>query len=204
MTKPPLPEGRVRTPRFRNLSSPSTANRGVTLNDLIRRVDTGAPTEVSISDIRLLTDRSLAIAVGASVERSLETIIIAHLKKTDKATIDKLVGREGALASFYGKIHLGFAMGLYPKKTLQQLDVIRQVRNVFAHAPTFIDFKTPPIPAEIAKLKNASPASRSRSSGRAALAKALVDAEPSIIFVRGAREIIAQLQEIMKEKARQQ
>ena len=117
--------------------------------------------ELEESDLEGLTkevlhtsDRTAAIVLTAWVERELEQWIVTVLPRNDPKTIKKLQGRDGALSSFYGKIHLGFALGVYDEVTRDNLDIIRGVRNEFAHAAQPISFETDEISSEVAKLKS--------------------------------------------------
>jgi DNA-binding MltR family transcriptional regulator len=116
--------------------------------------------ELEESDLEGLTkevlhtsDRTAAIVLAAWVERELEQWIIATLPRNDKKTIEKLQGRDGALNSFYGKIHLGYALGVYDEIERENLDIIRRIRNEFAHTPQAIDFETDEIRKEVENLR---------------------------------------------------
>jgi hypothetical protein len=74
----------------------------------------------------------------------------------DNATRKRLVDRDGALESFYGKNYLGYALGLYNADLLYNLERIRELRNTFAHAAIPLSFGHPRIAAECARFKVAS------------------------------------------------
>lgn len=48
----------------------------------------------------------------------------------------------GSLSTFSNKIRMGYALGLYGDKFRGDLDIVRQIRNVFAHASRHVDFET--------------------------------------------------------------
>ena len=103
-------------------------------------------------EIRQASDRTAAIVLASWVERQLEQWIISVLPRHDPATVKKLVGRDGSLGSFYSKIELGYALALYDETTRDYLNIVRGIRNEFAHTPQAIDFETDEIRAEVAKL----------------------------------------------------
>jgi hypothetical protein len=103
------------------------------------------------------SDRTAAIVLAAWVESELEQWIIAALPRNDKKTIEKLQGRDGALNSFYGKLHLGYALGIYDEVERENLDIIRRIRNAFAHTAQAIDFETDEISKEVENLKVPTP-----------------------------------------------
>jgi DNA-binding MltR family transcriptional regulator len=112
-----------------------------------------------MEEIKHTSDRTAAIVLSAWVEQNLEMKIIAALPRRDEETVKKLQERDSALSGFYSKIHLAFALGLIDEETRDNLDVIRRIRNVFAHAAVFVTFQTPEIAKEIEKLKTTTEAS---------------------------------------------
>jgi hypothetical protein len=161
--RPPKPTDRQSSPRYvkgkQKTNQPKTlaevmfgVGEGAKLPDLIRaRMDVG-----DIFDLRnpsnRVTDRGLAIVIGASVERGLERLLITQLPKLDVGTYEKLISREGPFSSFFAKIHLAFALGLIDNKTRDNLDIVRTLRNVFAHSPKAVSFQTPLIAKECGTL----------------------------------------------------
>ena len=161
--KPPKPTDRPSSPRYKDrkkrTSEPISLldaiypTKSTTLSALFREEmsdDDGINTK---SPLHLITDRSLALITAAGIERALERAIITHLPKLDVYTFRKLASSEGPLSSLFAKIHLGFALGLLDKRTRDNLDIVRRVRNVFAHAPKAVSFRTIPIAKECRKLK---------------------------------------------------
>jgi DNA-binding MltR family transcriptional regulator len=57
-----------------------------------------------------------------------------------KKDIDPLFQGYAPLATFSAKIQLTFALGLLPRKTRDKIEVIRRLRNDFAHQWGPIDF----------------------------------------------------------------
>src|ERR1700730_12683778 len=120
------------------------------LQDIIRDTSDGDPDFVP--EVQNASDRSAAILIGANVQRGLETLLLESLVRVkDEDVIGRLIGRGGALSTFYGNSHLGYAVGLYGIKELGNLESIRRIRNVFAHAPSIVRFDTPEIVAECNK-----------------------------------------------------
>jgi DNA-binding MltR family transcriptional regulator len=103
-------------------------------------------------EVHHTSDRTAAIVLASWVERFLEQVIIDTLPKHDDETVGKLLRPEGALNSFFAKIHLGFALGLYDGTTVDNLEAIRKIRNAFAHTAIAIHFETEEIIEEIRKL----------------------------------------------------
>jgi DNA-binding MltR family transcriptional regulator len=56
-----------------------------------------------------------------------------------------LFGPNQPLSSFSAKIRMGFALKLYGELTFHDLELLRKLRNLFAHGRLAIDFNTPEV-----------------------------------------------------------
>jgi hypothetical protein len=106
-----------------------------------------------MSELPRESDRSAAIVAATLVESGLEeaimTRIVALLEKEREALFDN----DAPLANFSAKIKIGRALRLYGPQTRAELDRIREIRNLFAHAKKKILFSTPEIAAMCSTLK---------------------------------------------------
>ena len=101
--------------------------------------------------------RSVAILASAQVEAELSLAVLSSLKRIDKGTVSALIGAaegHGALTTFYQCIHVGFALGLYNEDLRDDMNTVRKIRDVFAHARRPIDFNEPEILEACHKLKS--------------------------------------------------
>jgi hypothetical protein len=64
---------------------------------------------------------------------------MAHLSADE---FRDLFEERGPLSDFASKIQVGYAMGLFGPKTKQDLGLIREIRNAFAHSLALISFDT--------------------------------------------------------------
>lgn len=97
-------------------------------------------------DHRSLDDRSLAIVTGANVEKSLEDHIARRMQKLSAEELKALFEAEGApLGTFSAKIKVGHAFGVFGRSTKADLETVRRLRNVFAHARKPVSFISPAI-----------------------------------------------------------
>jgi hypothetical protein len=92
-------------------------------------------------------DRGAAILLTTKLENSLQ---IAIERKSGTT-------RRHRTASFDAKIHTAYAMGLFGEGTKKNLDIIRVIRNVFAHAPRPVRFSTVEIKDACALLEMPAP-----------------------------------------------
>lgn len=85
------------------------------------------------------TDRGCALMAAAYLENRLELLIKAFLiEKAD----DDLFNFNGAFGTFSSKIHVAYALGLIPNNLYKDLDILRRIRNEFAHRAEPTDFTT--------------------------------------------------------------
>ena len=92
-------------------------------------------------------DRGTAILLATNLENSLQ---IAIERKSGTA-------RKHRTASFDAKIRRAYAMGLFGEGTKKNLDIIRVIRNAFAHAPRPVRFSTVEIKDACALLEMPAP-----------------------------------------------
>jgi DNA-binding MltR family transcriptional regulator len=81
----------------------------------------------------------------------LQRLLLAHLPN---AKPEIFLPPSGPLTDFYAKNHLAFAMGIIPEALLKDLEIVRRVRNAFAHAPAPVRFSDPPIRDECRKMRS--------------------------------------------------
>ncbi len=85
------------------------------------------------SEIRRQTDRSAAIIGAAYVEDALEGLLSAHFVAGSKRDLEEVYGSDGPLSRFSAKTRMAYALGLLGPQTRSDLNLIRKVRNQFAH-----------------------------------------------------------------------
>jgi DNA-binding MltR family transcriptional regulator len=139
---------------------PTTKRRGVPIAAGIKRsLRTLSRAQLTDDDdIAILfdevhADRSYCIILASMIERHLEQAIIERLRLINKDAEKPLFDREGALSTFFGNIHLGYALGLFSDTVRDDLNVIRRIRNAFAHSSLPITFESPEVSDEIGKLQ---------------------------------------------------
>lgn len=91
-------------------------------------------------------DRAAALVYGAMLEHSLEIAISTYFVVDPKALRRVFdYSAMGPLATFESKIRLGLALGVFEQKMHDDLRMLKQIRNAFAHARSKIDFYTPAV-----------------------------------------------------------
>lgn len=102
-------------------------------------------------------DRASALLAGALLDNLLMTVIKSRMREMDAKeetdVTNQVFFNPGApLSSFSAKIRVAYAFDYIDKTSHDRLNVIRSVRNAFAHSPTSLSFKHPLIRKECSKL----------------------------------------------------
>jgi hypothetical protein len=157
--KPPIPPGREPSPRFREPTRSPTSDLSTgkaistrTLTELARARITEDDLREFGKEVKGSSDRTTCIVLSAMIERTLEESILTYLKITDDDLKKLLFESDWALSTFYGNIGLGYAIKLYPKYIMKQFDIIRRIRNTFAHTEIPVTFETEEIKRELSRI----------------------------------------------------
>lgn len=98
--------------------------------------------EQASEELQKGTDRAVAILGALYAHDAINSLLLTHMVRRDEPTIKDLTRRDGTLYSFGSATMLAYALGLIDEKTRERLDIIRKVRNAFAHAMRPISFGT--------------------------------------------------------------
>lgn len=89
------------------------------------------------------SDRGCALMAAAFIEEKLGELLHAFCVD-NKKIYERLFENNGALATFSSKIDLALLLGLIPKNIFDDLQLLRKIRNDFAHNASFITFESNP------------------------------------------------------------
>jgi DNA-binding MltR family transcriptional regulator len=92
-----------------------------------------------------------AILGAVMVEHELDQLLRSKLKHQDDKTWAMLTDNNGPLNSFSSKIAMGYALGIYDQRMRSDLNIVRNIRNTFAHSKKSIQFDHPAVLAELRK-----------------------------------------------------
>ncbi|WP_316633492.1 MltR family transcriptional regulator [uncultured Flavobacterium sp.] len=99
------------------------------------------------------TDRGCALMAASFLESELADLLRKKLVGT-KSQLDNLFEFNGPLGTFSSKIKICYSLGFINKATMDDLDLIRKIRNEFGHDYNPIDFSTEAIKNRIGNLKS--------------------------------------------------
>ena len=95
--------------------------------------------------------RGSAILIASTVENVLETAILRILTK---GRTKRIFGHREPLGGFSNKILMGYALNIYGDEMFGNLEIIRNIRNAFAHSKVPISFETPEVANVCAALQS--------------------------------------------------
>jgi hypothetical protein len=128
----------VKKPKLRDLSQePLTSEESLAL---IKAIDHSLP------------PIALAILGQVLVEHDLDNAIRRRLPRKDDKTWAALIDERGPLSTFSRKVTAAHALKIIDDATKSNMDIIRVVRNAFAHSRKLIDFDHPLVGAELTKI----------------------------------------------------
>jgi hypothetical protein len=118
----------------------------------LRRYSKLVPDEAAIrkllqdleKDTTGLADYAITLICQTFVERALEIAILAYLAPDDEEANKRIFNYDhrGPISDFSAKIKMGYVLGIFGKTTRSDLDLIREIRNAFAHSLQPISYKT--------------------------------------------------------------
>lgn len=85
------------------------------------------------------TDRGSALVAAAWVDDALDAYLRAFFRP-DKKLVDEILQSEGALGTFSSRIKITYLLGLIDSNSHNDLEIIRGIRNDFAHVRQQIRF----------------------------------------------------------------
>lgn len=97
------------------------------------------------------SDRGLVLVSASFLDESLEEVLRSKFSMVTikpKSVVDPLFNTFGPLSTFSAKIKIAFSMDLIKKWVYQDLEILRKLRNTFAHSVGPVEFHSD----EVAKL----------------------------------------------------
>ncbi len=86
------------------------------------------------------SDRGCALLAASYLDHLLEGVLKTRLIGSDKH-LKTLLSFNGPLGTFSSRILMSYSMGIIPKVIMDDLQIIRKIRNDFGHSPIIISFE---------------------------------------------------------------
>ena len=88
------------------------------------------------------SDRACALILAANLDNRLKDVLSAFFVVMSENQEKEIFSGNGALSTFSSKIKLAYALGFLANDERHDLDIIRKVRNDFAHVEEGLDFSS--------------------------------------------------------------
>lgn len=99
-------------------------------------------------------DRATAVLFGSFVDTSLERLLASKMRKDmNSEQRGAIFGLNGALGTFSSRIALAYGLALIGPISYGDLELIRELRNQFAHSRMTFNFDTSAVATVIAQLR---------------------------------------------------
>lgn len=106
------------------------------------------------AEVQLADDYAAAMIASSLMDTLLRYLITAHLIPLGSDHDERTFGDPlGVLKAFSSKIQMSYAMGLIGPQTRGALEIVRKVRNFFAHYTIQAKFDTPEVMIECRKIQ---------------------------------------------------
>jgi len=95
-----------------------------------------------VEDLQKETDRGAALVAAAFADNVLESMLRSFFVD-DKKVMDGVLSPNGTGGTFSARIGLAYCLGLIGKQHLNDLSIMRKIRNEFAHLDRPVTFNMP-------------------------------------------------------------
>jgi len=96
----------------------------------------------ALGELEELSDRAAGIVATTMLENALDSVLHHAIREDDPGLLKELFTDGGPLGTLSSKIKLLYALGLVTKDGRHDLDLIRKIRNDFAHKLTGSTFQS--------------------------------------------------------------
>lgn len=104
-----------------------------------------------IKDLQKETDRGASLIGAAFIDNVLESMFRAYFAD-DRKIVDELLNSNDLIGNLAVKGKLAYCLGLIGKENYEDINVIRKIRNEFAHLDKPVSFDMPEV-KELCKIR---------------------------------------------------
>ncbi len=102
------------------------------------------------------SDRSFALVASSMIDELLLQLLRAHFIPQYNNGSDRILGNNSPLGTFSARIDICQRLGLLSSQFCRNLNLVRKIRNEFAHSFEEITFETPQICDRVTELTKSS------------------------------------------------
>lgn len=116
-------------------------------------MSTYANFQVMLAETKLEGDRACALILAANIDNRLRELLATYFVEMSKNQRDALFKGNGALSTFSSATRVAFASGLLSDDEFNDINIIRDIRNLFAHQEQGWSFSTTKVSQLCSSLK---------------------------------------------------
>ena len=105
-----------------------------------------------LEEFQAESDRACAVLGAAFLDEQLRALLEAFLVNDTKRVPDLFEDAAGPLATFSSRISMAYALGFLAPSEVRDLDLIRKIRNEFAHQLHGVSFASATVASRCAEL----------------------------------------------------
>jgi DNA-binding MltR family transcriptional regulator len=124
-------------------------------------------------DFKQGSDRAMVIVAAAQADDALREMI-ERLMRPTLSDQDELFDGDAPLATFSARIRVAYRLGLIDDRLVRALNILRRIRNGFAHDTTATTLEQPPHSHRVRELMNLFTQEKKFAEIRASVGGALV------------------------------
>jgi DNA-binding MltR family transcriptional regulator len=134
---------------------PSDSRHKTSLKNLLNKIPTKDEMHHIALRLRDYPDEAAALVACSLLNHALRDAIASKFIKLSAIEIDGIFSdnQGGPLSTFASRIRIAYALGILGPRTRDDLNILRSVRNVIAHAVPKVDFTVQEVRAACAKIQ---------------------------------------------------
>jgi hypothetical protein len=131
----------------------SKGKKKPTLYDLSKEHLKATDVEAFISELKSESDRACALVGAAAIDHELMSLLMHRMRPlAEDGVNDTFYGKDAVLATLSAKAEIAFLFGFITEKEKKMIDIIRKIRNAFAHSSKKLTFENELVEKEVKKL----------------------------------------------------
>lgn len=95
-----------------------------------------------LAEVKIETDRSCALIIAANLENRLKDLLTDFFISMSPTALKEIFEGTNPLSTFSSRITIAFSLGLLSEQEYHDLNLIRRIRNSFAHEEHGWSFST--------------------------------------------------------------
>jgi DNA-binding MltR family transcriptional regulator len=109
--------------------------------------------EKEIEKLKKASHAGTVLVSAAEIDSALRNLLLCKMRKLSIKKAQRIFGSCGPLDHFSPKIDIAYALELFEDGLYNDLQIIKNIRNEFAHPKGWTDFRTPAVAELVRQFK---------------------------------------------------